>query len=263
MITSTANKQVKYVSALLKKGKARREERLFVAEGVRMCREIPPERIRTLYISDSFRGNPHYAELTEKVRQVEVLTDTVFAALSDTRTPQGVMAVVEQREYRLEEMAAAGSTGRPPLLMVLEQLQDPGNLGTILRAGEGAGATGILMDSGTADIYNPKVVRSTMGSLLRVPFVYVEDLDEALVFLKKAGIRLCATYLRGSRDYDKEDYRKATAFLIGNEGSGLSQETVARADVRIRIPMLGKVESLNAAVAASVVMYEAARQRRG
>ena len=81
--------------------------------------------------------------------------------------------------------------------------------------------------------------------------------------MKKAGIRLCATYLRDSRDYDKEDYRKATAFLIGNEGSGLSQETVARADVRIRIPMLGKVESLNAAVAASVVMYEAARQRRG
>ena len=263
MITSTANKQVKYVSTLLKKGKARREERLFVAEGVRMCLEIPPERIQTLYISDSFRKNPHYTELTKRVRQVEVLTDTVFAALSDTRSPQGVMAVVKQRTYGLEEMIATGSSGRLPLLMVLEQLQDPGNLGTILRAGVGAGMTGILMDSGTADIYNPKVVRSTMGSLLRVPFAYVEDLDATLTFLKKAEIRLFAAHLHGSTDYDREDYQKATAFLIGNEGKGLSPEVVARADARICIPMLGKVESLNAAVAASVLMYEAARQRRG
>jgi len=123
--------------------------------------------------------------------------------------------------------------------------------------------TGILMDSGTADIYNPKVVRSTMGSLLRVPFAYVEDLDATLTFLKKAEIRLFAAHLHGSTDYDREDYQKATAFLIGNEGKGLSPEVVARADARICIPMLGKVESLNAAVAASVLMYEAARQRRG
>lgn len=263
MITSTANRQIKYVNALLKKAKARREERLFVAEGVRMCREIPTERIRALYISESFRKNPGFASLTEKVRQVEVVTDTVFAALSDTRTPQGVLALVEQSRYRPEELTAAGADGSVPLLLVLEQLQDPGNLGTILRAGEGAGVTGILMDAGTADIYNPKVVRSTMGSLLRVPFAYVEDLGETLVMLRKKGIQLFAAHLQGSRDYDREDYRGATAFLIGNEANGLSDRTASEADVRIRIPMLGRVESLNAAVAASVLMFEAARQRRG
>lgn len=262
MITSTANKQIKYVSSLLKKTKARREEGLFVAEGLRMCMELPPERIRTLYISDSFRKNPHCAALTRGVRQVEVLTDTVFEALSDTRTPQGILAVVEQSRYRPEELTAAGPDGRPPLLLVLEQLQDPGNLGTIVRAGEGAGVTGILMDSGTADIYNPKVVRSTMGSLLRMPFAYVEELGPALAMLQEKGIRLCAAHLQGSLAYDREDYRQATAFLIGNEANGLSPQTAGQADVRIRIPMLGRVESLNAAVAASVLMFEAARQRR-
>ena len=158
---------------------------------------------------------------------------------------------------------AVGRDGTLPHLLVLEHLQDPGNLGTILRAGEGAGLTGVLMDSNTADIYSPKVVRATMGSLLRVPFAYVEDLGEALALLKKKKIRVYAAHLQGSNAYDRENYRKATAFLIGNEANGLSPETAAAADVRIRIPMLGEVESLNAAVAASVLMFEAARQRRG
>ena len=261
MIASTVNKQVKYVNALQKKARLRREEGLFVAEGLRMCAEIPPERIRTLYISDSFRKNPHCGKLTAMVRQVEVVTDTVFAALSDTRTPQGVLAVVMQHRYTLEQVMA-GRKDMPPHLMVLEHLQDPGNLGTIVRAGEGAGVTGILMDGGTVDIYSPKVVRSTMGSLLRVPFVCVENLEEALDMLKRRGIRTFAAHLPGSREYDREDYRGATAFLIGNEAGGLKPETAAKADVRIRIPMMGQVESLNAAVAASVLMFEAARQRR-
>lgn len=261
MIASTANKQVKYVNALQKKAKLRRAEGLFVAEGLRMCAEIPPDRISTLYISESFRKNPHSRELTERVRQVEVVTDTVFAALSDTRTPQGVLAVARQSRYTLEQVVSVRGD-HSPHLMILEQLQDPGNLGTIFRAGEGAGVTGILMDEGTADVYSPKVVRSTMGSLLRVPFVCVENLGEVLDPLKARGIRLYAAHLQGSRDYDGEDYRGATAFLIGNEAGGLKPETAAKADVRIRIPMKGQVESLNAAVAASVLMFEAARQRR-
>ncbi|NBH72924.1 RNA methyltransferase [Clostridiaceae bacterium] len=263
MISSTANKQVKYVGALLKKPKARHEEGLFVAEGLRMCMEIPPERIRALYISESFQKTPHCGSLAQHVQHVEILTDTVFAALSDTRTPQGVLALVEQSHYRLEELASPKPGGPVPHLLVLEHLQDPGNLGTVLRAGEGAGLTGILMDNGTADIYSPKVVRATMGSLLRVPFAYVEDLGAALALLKKNGICIYAAHLQGSCDYDQKDYRGATAFLVGNEANGLSKEAAAAADARIRIPMLGKVESLNAAVAASVLMFEAARQRRG
>ena len=155
-----------------------------------------------------------------------------------------------------------GADGRAACLMVLETIQDPGNLGTILRAGEGAGITGVVMSRDTADLYNPKVIRSTMGSVLRVPFVYADDFGETLEEIKKAGIRLFAAHLKGSVPYDEADYRGRTAFLIGNEANGLTEASAQAADCRIRIPMEGKVESLNAAVAASVLMFEAARQRR-
>ena len=259
MITSTANKQVKYVNALIKKAKMRREENLFVAEGLRMCEEIPKDRIRALYVSESFWRGKHFSRLAEGVGQIEVVTDTVFEALSDTRTPQGVLALAEQEHYTLEDVAEPSLL---PHLMILEQIQDPGNLGTILRAGECAGITVLVMDAGTADLYSPKVVRATMGSVLRVPFVYVEDLGAALATLKKKGIRLYAACLQGSQDYDQEDYTGSIGFLIGNEANGLRQETMETADARIRIPMMGKAESLNAAMAAAVLMFEAARQRR-
>ena len=118
------------------------------------------------------------------------------------------------------------------------------------------------MNRTTADIYNPKVIRSTMGSIYRVPFLYTDDLQETIRQVKKAGVRLFAAHLKGERSYDQEDYTGNTGFLIGNEANGLSAETADMADCYIKIPMLGKVESLNAAVAASILMYETARQRR-
>ena len=285
MISSTTNKQVKFVNALVKKAKTRREEDLFVAEGLRMCSEIPKDRIHTLYISESFSKTKECKTLREGVKHIELVTDEVFKSLSDTQTPQGILALVKQYHYTLDEVTgktakekatasgqdADGSVQnrkkqenrkKPALLMVLETIQDPGNLGTILRAGEGAGVTGVVMDANTTDIYNPKVIRSTMGSVLRMPFVYVEDLHETLQELKNRNIRLFAAHLKGKQAYDLEDYTGDTAFLIGNEGNGLTDETAAMADTYVRIPMEGSVESLNAAVAASVLMFEAARERR-
>ena len=285
MISSTTNKQVKFVNALVKKAKTRREEDLFVAEGLRMCSEIPKDRIHTLYISESFSKTKECKTLREGVKHIELVTDEVFKSLSDTQTPQGILALVKQYHYTLDEVTgktakekatasgqdADGSVQnrkkqenrkKPALLMVLETIQDPGNLGTILRAGEGAGVTGVVMDANTTDIYNPKVIRSTMGSVIRMPFVYVEDLHETLQELKNRNIRLFAAHLKGKQAYDLEDYTGDTAFLIGNEGNGLTDETAAMADTYVRIPMEGSVESLNAAVAASVLMFEAARQRR-
>ena len=119
------------------------------------------------------------------------------------------------------------------------------------------------MNRETADIFNPKVIRSTMGSVYRVPFVYTDSLSEAAGEAKRRGIRLYAAHLKGERSYDREDYRQGCGFLIGNEARGLTDETAALADCYVKIPMLGRVESLNAAVAASVLMFEAARQRRG
>lgn len=172
--------------------------------------------------------------------------------------PLRILCVVEQMNHEINELTSA----KCPLIMVLDHLQDPGNLGTILRTAEGAGVTGILMDRECVDVYNPKTIRSTMGSIYRMPFVYVEDLGKGIQDLKDKGITTYAAHLEGTNSYDEEDLTNPCAFLIGNEGNGLRREIADMADCYVKIPMLGQVESLNAAIASSVLMFEAARQRR-
>lgn len=261
MISSTGNSQVKQVAALCKKAKFRRERGLFVVEGPRMFEELEKDRITQVYVTQKFLNDPAHHKMMEgmDVRKMEIVTEEVLKAMSDTQTPQGVTAVARQYEYTMKDLK---NRGKEPLLMLLETIQDPGNLGTILRAGEGAGITGVVMNRETADIYNPKVIRSTMGSVFRVPFLYAEDLKGTLEELKKDGVRLYAAHLDGKNSYDQEDYRGAAGFLIGNEAKGLERETADMADAWVRIPMEGKVESLNAAVASALLMFEAARQRR-
>lgn len=269
MITSTSNQRIKELSQIQKKSKVRSREGVFVAEGIRMVRETPYDRLVSLYFSESFEKkygrevldaiSGGDAKIREQIRKkTEILSDPVFSYVSDTKTPQGVLAVVRQMEYTLEQM----TEGVVPHLMILDNLQDPGNLGTIFRTAEAAGVTGIMMSRDCVDIYNPKTIRSTMGALYRMPFVYVEDLRETILSLKEKKIRSYAAHLDGKNTYDKEDYRKGTAFLIGNEGNGLRKEMAECADSWIRIPMCGQVESLNAAVAATVLMFEVSRQRR-
>ena len=261
MITSTSNAKIKRIVQLRKKKKARDAEGVFLVEGIRMFREIPEKLLQEIYISESCEGK----EGTEIRRRAsacgirpELVSDGVFAYLSDTQTPQGILCVVGQLSYSLEEVADASC----PHMLVLDRLQDPGNVGTILRTAEGAGVTGILLDGECADIYNPKTIRSTMGSIFRMPFYYIQDLEEGIRYLKKRGICTYAAHLEGKRAYDEEDYRKPCAFLIGNEGNGLRPEIADLADTYIRIPMAGEVESLNAAIASAVLMFEAGRQRR-
>lgn len=261
MITSTSNAKIKRIVQLRKKKKARDAEGVFLVEGIRMFREIPEKLLQEIYISESCEGK----EGKENRRRAsacgirpELVSDGVFAYLSDTQTPQGILCVVGQLSYSLEEVADASC----PHMLVLDRLQDPGNVGTILRTAEGAGVTGILLDGECADIYNPKTIRSTMGSIFRMPFYYIQDLEEGIRYLKKRGICTYAAHLEGKRAYDEEDYRKPCAFLIGNEGNGLRPEIADLADTYIRIPMAGEVESLNAAIASAVLMFEAGRQRR-
>ena len=258
MINSTSNKQVKRVISLRDKAKARREEKAYIAEGLRMCRELDPSEGECLYVTEKFQGE-NKSWLAPF--QWELVSEAVMAAMADTRTPQGVLAVARQKCYTLEEILQP-KEGPPLALMVLETIQDPGNLGTIIRAGEGAGITGIVMNRDTADLYNPKVIRSTMGSILRMPFVYVDDLGEACLGMKERGVRLFAAHLKGMNNYDREDYTEHVGFLIGNEANGLTERITSLADCLVKIPMEGKVESLNAAIAASILMFEAARQRR-
>lgn len=262
MISSTANKQVRRVVNLAKKAKTRREEDLYVVEGIRMVSELEPEQVERVFASESFLAAKDRKELLSPFLW-EPVSDQVMKVMADTQTPQGILALVRQKHYTLKEIIDDScKKGKRAHLMILETIQDPGNLGTILRAGEGAGITGIIMDETTADIYNPKVIRSTMGSIYRVPFVYVPDLQEACAKIKDAGIRLFAARLEGKNSYDQEDFTLPCGFLLGNEAKGLSPQIAALAHTYIRIPMAGKVESLNAAVAASILMFETARQRR-
>lgn len=260
MITSTANQQVKQLIQLNKKAKFRSERDVFVVEGPKMFGEAPKERIEKAYLSESCFEKQYGGQQDRLPAGIacEVVQDSVFKAMCDTQTPQGVLCLVKQYHYTLEELLKK----ERPLFLVLENLQDPGNLGTIMRTAEGAGVTGVILSKGSVDIYNPKTIRSTMGSIYRVPFLYAEDLQQVLELLREKGVRSYAAHLQGTETYDREDYTGGTAFLVGNESNGLSQELVSCADCYIRIPMEGQLESLNAGVAASILMYEAYRQRR-
>ena len=201
-------------------------------------------------------------ELEKKCKSVqaqfEMVSDSVFKSVSDTQTPQGIMAVVAIPQYEMEQLLQGESTH----LLILESIQDPGNLGTMVRTGEGAGVTGVIMNKTTVDLFNPKTIRSTMGSIYRVPFFVIDDKDEMLALFRKYEVRTFAAHLAGKNNYDCEDYTKGTAILIGNEGNGLSDELSSKADCLVKIPMCGQLESLNAAMAAGIFMYETARQRR-
>lgn len=257
MITSTSNPQVKRLLQLQKKSKVRDEENVFVVEGLRMFAEVPAERVEKVYISESLY-NKKKLELNLQDLPYEVLSDNVFLHVSDTKTPQGIMCIVKRKKYDLNELLKVNN----PHFMVLDNLQDPGNMGTIVRTAEGAGVDAVFMSKDCVDIYNPKTIRSTMGSIYRMPFIYIEDIPELLNQFRKNGVKSYAAHLDGKNAYDKEDYKTGTAILIGNEGNGLRDEVTEKADILVRIPMQGQVESLNAAIAASVLMFEVFRQRR-
>lgn len=255
MITSTSNTRIKNVRQLLKSAAARKAQKSFVVEGPRMFFEVPPGMIREVYLTEDFEAN-HLERL--RPYRYELISDGVCRSLSDTRTPQGILAVVGMTGHSLEELLQSEDS---PAFVILEHIQDPGNIGTILRTAEAAGITGIILSRDCADIYSPKVIRSTMGAVFRIPFLVADDFDEMINKLKDTGVTLFGAHLSGEIYY-AYDYRKPCAFLIGNEGNGLRPRTAALADELVRIPMEGQTESLNAGVAASLIMYEVLRQRK-
>lgn len=261
MITAKSNQQLKRIGQLLKKRSAREEERAFVIEGRKMFFELLrdyPELLQRAFFSES-----GLAALSGEERELalrfpyEVVRDDVFASVAETVTPQGVLAVVSMPERNLSDLTAKGKG-----ILLLETIQDPGNLGTMLRTAEAADMGGILLSRDSVDAFSPKVVRATMGAILRVPFVYAEHFPKAVETLKEQGYTVFAAHLKGSVPYDEPDYRGKYAIMIGNEGNGLTEEAASSADYRVRIPMAGQAESLNAAVAAAILMYEAKKPGR-
>ncbi|MQN02308.1 MAG: RNA methyltransferase [Lachnospiraceae bacterium] len=260
MITSKNNDLIKYVKKISSKPKARREENVFFAEGRRLLSETPARLLKKVLVSEnfSFKDTPADEKLKEILNSgadIEEVSESVFSEISDTKHSQGIAAVVRQPSYELSDLLPG-----KPLILLLENVQDPGNLGTMVRTALGAGASGIVMTRDCVDIFSPKVVRATMGAIYRLPFFFVDDASEAIEKLR-GRVRFFAASLGGKKTYDQCDFSHGTAFLIGNEGNGLRKETISACDSEMLIPMEGGLESLNAAMAAGILLYEAHRQR--
>ena len=183
-----------------------------------------------------------------------MLDRKLFEALSDTSTSQGIIAVTEKKKYSLETFVEAVSENGN--VVVMDRLQDPGNIGTIIRTAEAAGYKGIVMVAGSGDVYSPKVVRAAAGSLFRMPVMYVANADEAANVAKTMGKKLTVTCLENAVNCFDAELKENIALVIGNEGRGVSERLMELSDIRVKIPMEGSIESLNAAVAAGILMYQ-------
>lgn len=268
VIKAKQNKRAAFIRSLMEKGKERKKQGLFIVEGIKMVNEalrlklanevIISEQLVKSFENPSFQGSlkkevEELKTLISKGNEATVFSDALFSYVCDTVHPQGAIAIVRMPLYSLEEILRNNDKIR---ILILESLSDPGNLGTIIRTAEAAGINAVIMDSQTVDVYNPKVVRATMGSIFRVPLLVQKDLCQVISHLKQFGFCFYAAHLKGSKSYKDMVYTEKVGLLIGNEAKGLSEELSKLCDTYIRIPMEGKVESLNAAIAAAILMYE-------
>lgn len=261
-ITSPGNSRTKLVRKLQTR-KGRSEERRFVAEGMNLVSEILERRLDVdfLMVSESFleESRDKAADMISSCIASPDVTlcavpDREFNGLTDACGGIGILAVVRIREYGPETLRDL-----PPEtnILVLDRIQDPGNLGTIVRTAAAAGYGAVLAMRGTADLWSPKVLRATAGTIFAIPFIAVKNPEELRELT--AGRRLAVTSVEGGRPYYEENLREGIALVIGNEGRGVSPAIMDMADVRVTLPMKGGVESLNAAAAAAILMYESVR----
>lgn len=244
MITSKSNELIKYIKALHLK-KNREENKEYFVEGVKLVKEAIAENlpIEKIIICEELLQE----KVDTKKYDVEYVNKVVFDFISDTKTPQGIMAIISiEQPNRME-----GN-----VIFALDNVQDPGNLGTIIRTLDCAGINTLLLSEGTVDVYNPKVIRSTMGAIYRVKVFENLNLKEALLNLKNDGYKVVITDLQGKNYHYDLDYSQKLIIVVGNESNGVSSEIKALANIKVKIPMLGRTESLNAGVAASLIAYE-------
>ena len=214
--------------------------------------------VRKLYAA-SEEADTLEERFPERTAAAEIISNKIFRMISDTQTPQGVLAVVKMPVYDFREISAYENC----FFLCLEGINDPGNIGTMMRTAEGAGVTGIILSKETVDIFNPKAVRASMGSVFRVPFFISEDFISDMTALKEKGFQLYAAHLQGKQLFYEQKYQGKTGLLIGNEANGLTGRVSELADVQIKVPMEGETESLNAAVCAGILMYEIYRYKNG
>jgi TrmH family RNA methyltransferase len=258
-VSSRQNVRVKEARRLFHEGRTNEKGEVAI-EGVHLVEEAIRSGLRldTVFFSESARDRakkllPQLSSHAELL----VLPDEVFASAVPSETPQGVAALVRLKSYEFEDALWPA----PAVVVVSAGLQDPGNLGTIARSAEAFGATGILLGEGTVSLWNWKAVRASAGSMFRIPALKVE-LATAIAELKSRGVRVLATSAHKGAVISQTDLSGPLALLVGNEGSGLPKDVLAHADEIVVIPQSSHVESLNAGIAASIILYEAARQKR-
>jgi len=255
------NSVIKHLRSL-SEAKQRKKERAFLIEGVKMVEEALRDDLGVKQVVAAPSLTQHHGKGVLKLaesRGVEVLwiSDKMMDVVAESKTPQPVLAIVTMKEHAEEELFSH----RSGLIVIAHQLQDPGNLGTIIRTTEAVGAAGIAITPGTTDPYSAKAIRASMGSILRLPVVRINDLTTFLQACKRKGFQTAATVLTGETTHFDIDLKKPTAMILGQEGAGLPHDLLADIDLRVRIPMAETIDSLNVATSAAVVLYEAMRQR--
>ena len=250
VIESNQNKIIKEINSLKAK-KERDKTGLFILEGKRLIEEIPTSwEIKYLLKSESYKDYINF-------ENVYTVKDSLFEKISETVNPQGILAVCHINEFDVTNV----DYGNSPFFVILENVTDPGNMGTLIRTADAAGAAGIFLSKGCVDIYNPKVIRATMGSIFHLPIYRNLNLAEMMENFKNNNVKTLAAHLKGTSTPYKIDMTTACAVIIGNEANGLSDEISEMASDLVKIPMPGKAESMNAGIAGSILIYEAVRQR--
>jgi len=241
----------------LKTKKGRDNMGLFLIEGEKFVNEIPSDwEIERIILSSNYAASTHDITKYKSRAPLETVRDSLFNSLADTVNPQGIMAVVKQKHWQLQDIITPNG-----FILIGEELNDPGNIGTLIRTAAAAGASGVVLSQGSGDIYNPKVLRAAAGAVFRLPVVANVKLTDAIPQLNNAGYAIYAAHLRGDILPYELDLNTQFCWLVGNESHGLSNEATALADKLVRLPMVSGVESLNASVAGGVLLYEALRQR--
>lgn len=258
VITSKDNDFVKHVKKLKEK-KYREEFGEFIVEGIKMIEEaiLEKQKIKSIIVCEDCKAQGAIPnDLLYEIAKYNVVyvSEKVFNFMTDVTNPQGILAIIDKSGNKETEIDF-----KEDLFLILDNIQDPGNMGTILRTADSVNLKQILVSKGTSDVYNPKVVRSTMGAIFRVKVIECEDLTKTIKELKRHKINIYATDLKTDKSIYDVEYKKS-AIVIGNEANGVSNEILELADTRIKIPMRGKTESLNAGVATGIVLYEAVRQ---
>ncbi|NLW22668.1 MAG: RNA methyltransferase [Tissierellia bacterium] len=260
-ITSPSNPIIKEIKSLYRK-KGRWDKKLFIVEGVKMVKECIDNSYPLKYIiysQDLFNidGGKELFDSISSLQNLKCVPAKLFREISEMGTPQGILAIAKFRVNTMNDINKEDN----PFLLLLDGVQDPGNMGTIIRTADAFGIDGVVITKGCVDVYNPKVVRATMGSIFRVPIYHEEDGIKLIKEFKKNKIKTYSTSLKGEKYIQNVDFKEGGLLIIGNESKGVSETLESIADDLIKIPMAGGAESLNVAVASSIIMYEVMRQR--